>query len=340
MEKKQWKRNRNKTRKPELALQVVDEFDSQFSYCLALEGVNCQILKDVNLEVRSGEIVSILGPSGSGKTTTLNVIAGFLEVKTGKLTYNNQLWNKLPTQRRRIGVVFQDYALYNNKTVLQNIVTPIRNQKNRKELATEYAKLVGLEKHSKQNVATLSGGQKQRVALARAIVKTPSILLLDEPFSALDANLRVSTRDWVHDLIKKLKIPTLLVTHDQEEALSISDYIYVMKDGAVVQFGKPYEIYNHPINTWVAKFMGETNILETKTGYVGVKPEDLKLNDSGEYQFGQVKIDRIENLGSHFKLKLSNGFNINTRILPSEEFFLSSNKVLYFDHKGELIHET
>gem|GEM_PF-933897 len=130
------------------------------------------------------------------------------------------------------------------------------------------------------------------------------------------------------------------MTHDQEEALSISDYIYVMKDGAVVQFGKPYEIYNHPINTWVAKFMGETNILETKTGYVGVKPEDLKLNDSGEYQFGQVKIDRIENLGSHFKLKLSNGFNINTRILPSEEFFLSSNKVLYFDHKGELIHET
>ncbi|MCL8213465.1 Vitamin B12 import ATP-binding protein BtuD [Mesoplasma sp. JKS002660] len=339
MKKKQWKRNHAKDKKPELAIQIVNDFDSQFSYCLALEKVNCQILKDVNLEVRSGEIVSILGPSGSGKTTTLNVIAGFLDVKSGSLNYNNQVWNNLPTQKRRIGVVFQDYALYNNKTVLQNIMTPIRNQKDKKTQATKYAKLVGLEKHVKQNVATLSGGQKQRVALARAIVKTPSILLLDEPFSALDANLRVSTRDWVHDLIKKLKIPTLLVTHDQEEALSISDYIYVMKDGEVVQFGKPYEIYNRPINTWVAKFIGETNILETSTGYVGVKPENLKLNDDGEYQFGQVKIKHIENLGSHFKLKLSNGFNINTRTLPNEEFFLSSNKVLYFDLKGELIHE-
>lgn len=180
---------------PELHIQINDVLEASFSRVLSLRNIHCQILKDVDLEVRSGEIVAILGPSGSGKTTTLNVIAGFLDVTSGELTYNNRSWVRTPTQKRNIGVVFQDYALYNNKTVLQNIMTPIRNQKDKKEQALRFAKLVGLEKHVKQNAATLSGGQKQRVALARAVVKNPSILLLDEPFSALDANLRVSTRD-------------------------------------------------------------------------------------------------------------------------------------------------
>lgn len=220
-------------------------------------------VQDFNLEVEKGEFVSFLGPSGCGKTTTLRMIAGFEIPTTGKVTIDGaDITNKAPNQRN-VGMVFQAYALFPNMTVAQNIGYGLRIRRESKSAikkrVDEMLALIHLEQKGKSYPHQLSGGQQQRVALARALAIHPQVLLLDEPLSALDAKIRVSLRAEIRAIQRKLGITAIYVTHDQEEALSISDRIVVMLDGKIEQVGTPFEIYNFPQTAFVASFVGTLN---------------------------------------------------------------------------------
>jgi spermidine/putrescine transport system ATP-binding protein len=221
-------------------------------------------LKDVSLEIKKGEFFSLLGPSGCGKTTLLRVIAGFEEPDTGIVGIDGRDVSGLPPDKRRCNTVFQSYALFPHLTVFENVAFPLRlrHVPNRllRELVMRHLSLVQLEAHAEKKPSMLSGGQKQRVAIARALINEPSVLLLDEPLSALDAKLRqrmLVELDSIHD---KVGITFIYVTHDQQEALSVSDRIAVMDQGLVLQIGSPQEIYENPASDFVARFIGETNI--------------------------------------------------------------------------------
>ena len=220
-------------------------------------------VQDFNLEVEKGEFVSFLGPSGCGKTTTLRMIAGFEIPTTGKVTIDDvDITNKAPNQRN-VGMVFQAYALFPNMTVAQNIGYGLRIRKESKpaikKRVEEMLALIHLEQKGNSYPHQLSGGQQQRVALARALAIHPQVLLLDEPLSALDAKIRVSLRAEIRAIQRKLGITAIYVTHDQEEALSISDRIVVMYEGKIEQVGTPFEIYNFPQTAFVASFVGTLN---------------------------------------------------------------------------------
>jgi putative spermidine/putrescine transport system ATP-binding protein len=231
------------------------------SICKQFAGTNA--VQDFNLEVEKGEFVSFLGPSGCGKTTTLRMIAGFEVPTTGQVTIDNiDITNKAPNQRN-VGMVFQAYALFPNMTVAQNIGYGLRIRKESnaaiKERVEEMLALIHLEKKGNSYPHQLSGGQQQRVALARALAIRPQVLLLDEPLSALDAKIRVTLRAEIRAIQRKLGITAIYVTHDQEEALSISDRIVVMYEGKIEQVGSPFEIYNFPKTAFVASFVGTLN---------------------------------------------------------------------------------
>ena len=220
-------------------------------------------VEDFNLEVEKGEFVSFLGPSGCGKTTTLRMIAGFEVPTTGKVTIDDADITYQAPNQRNVGMVFQAYALFPNMTVAQNIGYGLRIRKESKtaikERVTEMLALIHLEKKGNSYPHQLSGGQQQRVALARALAIRPQVLLLDAPLSALDAKIRVSLRAEIRAIQKKLGITAIYVTHDQEEALSISDRIVVMYEGRIEQVGTPFEIYNFPQTAFVASFVGTLN---------------------------------------------------------------------------------
>ena len=223
-------------------------------------------LKDVSLDVLDGEFVCFLGPSGCGKTTLLRAIAG-LDIQTsGTVTQAGKDISALPPSERDFGIVFQSYALFPNLSVRRNVGYGLENKKMPKADITarvdELLGLVGLTEHGKKYPAQLSGGQQQRVALARAIATSPGLLLLDEPLSALDAKVRVHLRQEIKGLQDKLGITTIMVTHDQEEALVIADRIVVMRDGVIEQIGTPHEIYANPASPFVADFIGTTNFIE------------------------------------------------------------------------------
>lgn len=225
-----------------------------------------RVVQDFNLAVEKGEFVSFLGPSGCGKTTTLRMIAGFETPTTGKVTLNDvDITDKAPNQRN-VGMVFQAYALFPNMTVAQNIGFGLRIRRESesaiKERVAEMLALIHLEQRGDSYPYQLSGGQQQRVALARALAIRPQVLLLDEPLSALDAKIRVSLRAEIRAIQRKLGITTVYVTHDQEEALSISDRIVVMYDGKIEQVGTPFQIYNFPETAFVANFVGTLNTAE------------------------------------------------------------------------------
>ena len=220
-------------------------------------------VQDFNLDVEKGEFVSFLGPSGCGKTTTLRMVAGFETPTNGMITLDGaDITHKSPNQRN-MGMIFQSYALFPNMTVAQNIGFGLRVRKMSKaainERVQEMVSLVNLEQHVEKYPYQLSGGQQQRVSLARALAIRPNVLLLDEPLSALDAKIRVSLRAQIREIQKKLGITAIFVTHDQEEALSISDRIVVMYEGNVEQVGTPFEIYNFPTTQFVANFVGSLN---------------------------------------------------------------------------------
>ncbi|MBD2866382.1 ABC transporter ATP-binding protein [Paenibacillus oceani] len=215
---------------------------------------------DFNLRAEDGEFVTMLGPSGCGKSTTMLMIAGIHEVSKGSIYFDDDLMNYVHPKDRNIGMVFQNPALYPNMNVLQNISFPLRNlkvpKKEAEQRAKDAAEIVQMSDFLKRKPRQLSGGQQQRVALARALVKRPRLLLLDEPLSSLDARLRMSLREEIRRIQKSLGITTIMVTHDQEEAMSMSDRIAVMNNGVLQQFGTPDELYNNPVNWFVAQFLG------------------------------------------------------------------------------------
>ena len=217
-----------------------------------------------NFEIPDGKLIGLLGPSGCGKSTTLNLICGLEAPTEGRILFDDEDVTGLPPEKRGVGMVFQNYALYPHLTVRQNIMFPLENLKGADKLTKEQmkekveaaAKLVQIEKYMDRQPAVLSGGQQQRVAIARALVKIPRVLLLDEPLSNLDARLRLQTREEIRRIQRETGVTTIFVTHDQEEAMSISDMIVVMKEGRVQQIGKPQTVYDDPVNLFVAKFLG------------------------------------------------------------------------------------
>ena len=250
-------------------------------------------VQDFSLDIDKGEFVSFLGPSGCGKTTTLRMVAGFEIPTSGKITLDGaDITNKAPNQRH-VGMVFQSYALFPNMTVSQNIGFGLRVRKASeaeiKDRVKEMVSLVNLEKHADKYPFQLSGGQQQRVSLARALAIRPNVLLLDEPLSALDAKIRVSLRAEIRSIQKRLGITAIFVTHDQEEALSISDRIVVMYDGNVEQVGTPFDIYNFPRTSFVANFVGSLNTAAAEV----IDPEKGLLNMDGVQLVSAAKMDGL-----------------------------------------------
>lgn len=223
------------------------------------------VLKDINLYIRQNEFITLLGPSGCGKTTLLRLIGGFETAEVGTILFNDQPLIDLPPHQREINTVFQKYALFPHLNVYQNIAFGLKLKKQPKAVIDEEVKrvlkLVKLEGFETRNIKTLSGGQQQRIAIARAVVNKPKLLLLDEPLAALDLKLRQDMQYELKEMQRALGITFIFVTHDQEEALTMSDTVVVMKEGEILQIGTPEDIYNEPKNRFVASFIGESNII-------------------------------------------------------------------------------
>ncbi len=224
------------------------------------------IIDNMNLYIRDKEFITFLGPSGCGKTTTLRIIAGFQEPDSGDVIFDGKIINGVPPHKRQLNTIFQRYALFPHLNVYENIAFGLRlkktPEKEIKEAVTEMLALVNLKGFERRNISSLSGGQQQRVAIARALVVKPRVLLLDEPLGALDLKLRKDMQVELKNIQKRLGITFIYVTHDQEEALSMSDTIVVMDSGVIQQIGTPTDIYNEPKNAFVADFIGESNIIE------------------------------------------------------------------------------
>jgi len=224
------------------------------------------VIKDLSLRVKDGQLFTLLGPSGCGKTTLLRMIAGFNTIEGGEFYFNDMLINNMDPSKRNIGMVFQNYAIFPHLTVRENVEFGLKQRKMDKETINskvdKFLKLMQIYDYADRKPDKLSGGQQQRVALARALVIEPDVLLMDEPLSNLDAKLRVEMREAIREIQHKVGITTVYVTHDQEEAMAISDEIAVMKDGIIQHLGKPREIYHRPQNLFVASFIGRTNLLD------------------------------------------------------------------------------
>ena len=300
-------------------------------------------VNDFTFEIPDGKLIGLLGPSGCGKSTTLYMISGLQKPTSGKIFFGDDDVTEVSTENRGIGLVFQNYALYPHMTVKQNILFPLQNLKGADKLtkeqmdarALEAARLVQIDELMERKPSELSGGQQQRVAIARALVKMPRVLLLDEPLSNLDARLRLQTREEIRRIQKETGITTVFVTHDQEEAMSISDMIVVMKLGVVQQIGKPQEVYDDPTNLFVAKFLGTPpiNVLEGKvqdgkvfigedmvlevTGvadqevYIGIRPEGFELDDNGGLH---CQLSNVEVMGRDVSIVSTHPASMNPQI--------------------------
>jgi len=243
-------------------------------------------VKAVDLEIRKGEFLTLLGPSGSGKTTLLMMIAGFLDASAGDISLSGDSIARVPAEKRNFGMVFQGYALFPHMTVRQNIAYPLEIRKRpRAEIearVTEMLDLVQLEKFGHRKPDQLSGGQKQRVALARALAFAPPVLLLDEPLGALDKKLRIEVQEQLKDIHRRVGTTFIFVTHDQEEALSMSDRIVIMQNGEIEQVGTPRELYEKPATRFAAGFLGKSNFLHRDGGLYALRPEKIDLAAAGQ----------------------------------------------------------
>ena len=327
--------------------------------------------------IPDGQLVGLLGPSGCGKSTTLYMISGLQQPSGGKIFFGEDDVTDLPAESRGVGLVFQNYALYPHMTVKQNILFPLQNLKGPDKMdkeqmlerAYEAAKLVQIDELMDRKPSELSGGQQQRVAIARALVKMPRVLLLDEPLSNLDARLRLQTREEIRRIQRETKITTVFVTHDQEEAMSISDMIVVMKLGVLQQIGKPQDIYDDPTNLFVAKFLGTPPInvfsgrveggklyigedavldlagVEDKNVIVGVRPEGFIPDENGVFT---CQLNNIEVMGRDMSIVCKNESSLNPivrAIVNSDikvdyskvdvKFALKPHKVFIFDAETE-----
>ena len=281
-------------------------------------------VSDLNFEIPDGELIALLGPSGCGKSTTLNLISGLQKPTDGKIFFGDDDVTDLPPENRGVGLVFQNYALYPHLSVMDNIIFPLGNLRGKdkmtksemKQKAHEIAKLVQIDELMDRKPGELSGGQQQRVAIARALVKMPRVLLLDEPLSNLDARLRLQTREEIKRIQRETGITTVFVTHDQDEAMSISDRIIVMREGVTQQIGGPQEVYDDPANLFVANFLGTPPInvfsasvrggrlyigdndvlgiknIPDKEVWAAIRPEGFVLDENGplECGFGSVEV--------------------------------------------------
>ena len=334
-------------------------------------------VNNFNFTIPDGKLIGLLGPSGCGKSTTLYMICGLQKPTSGKIFFGDDDVTELSPENRGVGLVFQNYALYPHMTVKQNILFPLQNLKGADKLdketmlerAYEAAKLVQIDSLMERKPSELSGGQQQRVAIARALVKMPRVLLLDEPLSNLDARLRLQTREEIRRIQRETKITTVFVTHDQEEAMSISDMIVVMKRGVVQQIGKPQEVYDDPVNLFVAKFLGtppinvfEGNITagklyigadvvlsvpgqEDREVYVAIRPEGFIPSETGALC---CKLSNIEVMGRDVSIVSTNTFSQNPvvrSIINSDykintesetvRYDLKPHKTFIFDKKTE-----
>ena len=327
--------------------------------------------------IPDGKLVGLLGPSGCGKSTTLYMISGLQKPSGGKILFGEDDVTDLPAESRGVGLVFQNYALYPHMTVKQNIMFPLENLKGPDKMekeqmierAYEAARLVQIDELMDRKPSELSGGQQQRVAIARALVKMPRVLLLDEPLSNLDARLRLQTREEIRRIQRETKITTVFVTHDQEEAMSISDMIVVMKLGVVQQVGKPQDVYDNPTNLFVAKFLGTPPInvfngkvqggklyigenavldvpgIDDRDVFVGIRPEGFVVDPNGALT---CNVNGIEVMGRDVSIVSTNENSINPvirSIINSDEaigaeattvnYSLKSHKVFVFDKETE-----
>ena len=341
-----------------------------------------EALKSVNFSIEQGDLVCLLGPSGCGKSTILNMIAGLLQPTGGDIQFKKSSVINIEPKDRNIGFVFQNYALYPHMTVLENIMFPLTvgekkiSKEEAKKKAEEYRQLTNIEELAEKKPGTLSGGQQQRVAITRALVQKPEVLLLDEPLSNLDARLRLKIREEIRRLVKEVGITTIFVTHDQEEALSISDKIILLNEGVIQHHDDPQNLYLEPNNLFVAKFIGNPiiNILEVevKDGVIthpsftlqaselvesrfrkeleqghyslGLRPEDLVPSENGLFT---VTVTAVELIGRerilHFTLGEQNIKSIVSVEHKIEEgdtlsFDLLRHKLFLFDQNGERVY--
>ncbi|HET6974181.1 MAG TPA: ABC transporter ATP-binding protein [Pyrinomonadaceae bacterium] len=297
------------------------------------------VLENISFDVAEGEVLVLLGASGSGKTTILRIIAGLEMPYTGKVILHGREVTELPARERGVGVIFQSYALFPKMTVEKNIGYGLRIRKRKRkeirETVNELLQLVQLEEHRKKYPSQLSGGQQQRVAIARTLAYKPEVLLFDEPFGALDTQTRVHLRREIRALLKKVNVPSIFITHDQEEALELGDRVAVLNVGHVEQIGTPFEIYNYPATEYVATFLGAANLLDAvvRSGYLEVgsaqipatvdkekfkpgdcvkivfRPEDVSLNRGdflrpGLARLGNALIEEISFVGAYERLRL------------------------------------
>jgi multiple sugar transport system ATP-binding protein len=333
-------------------------------------------VNDFTFTVPDGKLIGLLGPSGCGKSTTLYMISGLQKPTSGQIFFGDDDVTELSPENRGIGLVFQNYALYPHMTVKQNILFPLQNLKGADKMSKEamierayyVASLVQIDELMERKPSELSGGQQQRVAIARALVKMPKVLLLDEPLSNLDARLRLQTREEIRRIQKETGITTIFVTHDQEEAMSISDMIVVMKLGVVQQIGHPQEVYNNPTNLFVAKFLGTPPInvlkgevrsqklyisdvdvldvpgVDDREVFVGIRPEGFIVDENGALE---CELSNIEVMGRDVSIVSKHPASLNPiirSIINSDQnisgidkvrYSLKSNKVFLFDAETE-----
>ena len=317
-----------------------------------------QVLDKLNLEIKDKEFITFLGPSGCGKTTTLRLIAGFLEPDNGDVIFENKKINGVPAYKRQVNTIFQRYALFPHLNVYENVAFGLRIKKMKepeiKQKVEEMLKLVNLSGLEKRSIDTLSGGQQQRVAIARAIANRPKVLLLDEPLAALDLKLRKDMQKELKKIQEQLEITFIFVTHDQEEALTMSDRVVVMDNGKIQQVGTPQDIYNEPQNAFVADFIGESNIIDGKMikdffvefsgakfdcldkGFsenelvdVVVRPEDVDIVDADKGMLKGV-VTSVSFLGVHYEIIVDIG-GFKWMIQTTDEHFVGDNVGLYIE---------
>lgn len=333
------------------------------------------VIKSVNLEIQDGEFFTLLGPSGCGKTTLLRMIAGFNSIEGGEFYFNDTLINNMDPSKRNIGMVFQNYAVFPNMTVRGNIEFGLKERKVPKnemdERVEKILDIMKIREYADRKPQNLSGGQQQRVALARAIVIEPDVLLMDEPLSNLDAKLRVELREEIRRIQKEIGITTVYVTHDQEEAMAVSDRIAVMKDGVIQQCDMPRKIYHKPNNMFVASFIGTNNVINgnynkdlkeividsgekfahdlgnvpSQRVKLSIRPEDLRLDSNGDIE---VKINDEVFLGStmHYNVELKDKTILNimeeskyeelSRVNTNSKLRVNLGKINVFNEKGDV----